>query len=101
MIRQPPEIPARVLEDFCRRWRVRELSLFGSSVRADFNADSDVDVLVRFEPDAPWSLFDLVTMRDELSELFGCDVDLIEEEGLRNPFLRHSILRDKRVIYAA
>jgi uncharacterized protein len=47
----------------CRRWRVRELSVFGSVVRADFRPDSDVDVLVVFEPDADWSLLDLVVDR--------------------------------------
>ena len=94
-------IPDTGLAAFCGKWRVRELSLFGSSVREDFGPDSDVDVLVRFEPHAPWSLFDLVVMRDELAQLFGREVDLVEEDGLRNPFFRHSVLRDKRVIYAA
>jgi predicted nucleotidyltransferase len=94
-------IPADTLAEFCRRWRVRELSLFGSAIREDFQPDSDVDVLVRFDPEAPWSLWDLVTMRDELAAIFGRDVDLLEEDALRNPFMRSSVLRDKRVIYAA
>lgn len=94
-------IPVHALRPFCQRWRVRELSLFGSSVRDDFQPHSDVDVLVRFDPEAPWSLFDLVNMRDELASIFGREVDLVEEEGLRNPFLRSAILRDKQVIYAA
>jgi predicted nucleotidyltransferase len=94
-------IPEQQIIEFCRRWKVREFSLFGSAVRDDFGPQSDVDVLVRFERDAPWSLFDFVTMRDELANLFGRDVDLVEEESLRNPFRRETVLRDKRVIYAA
>jgi hypothetical protein len=86
---------------FCRNWKVRELSVFGSLARQDFHSNSDADLLVTFESDAPWSLFDFVTMRDELVEIVGRDVDLIEEDSLRNPFLRHAVLRDKRVIYAA
>jgi len=85
----------------CRRWRVRELSLFGSVARGEARPDSDVDVLVTFEPDAGWSLLDLTEMREELKTLFGRDVDLVEEPALRNPFRRRAILRDKRVLHAA
>ena len=62
-------IPERDLADFSRRWKVRELSLFGSVLRDDFGPTSDVDVLVSFDDDAPWSLWDLTTMRDELSRV--------------------------------
>lgn len=94
-------IPAEEIADFCRRWRVTELALFGSALRHDFRPDSDVDVLVTFAPDAPWSLLDIVKMQDELKEIFGREVDLVEKEGLRNPFRRHSILTTRRIIYAA
>ncbi len=63
--------------------------------------DSDVDLMVDFAPDAPWSLFDFVNLRDELSTLFNRPVDLIEREGLTNPFRRQSIERDLTVVYAA
>lgn len=86
---------------FCARWKILEFSLFGSVLREDFGADSDVDVLVTFRPDARWSLFDLVDMQEELKALFGRDVDLVETEGLRNPFRRRSILRSREVIHAA
>lgn len=89
------------ITDFCRRWSVTELALFGSVVRDDFRPDSDVDVLVTFEPEAPWSLWDLSAMRQELAEIFGRDVDLVEKKGLRNPFRRHAILSSQRLIYAA
>jgi hypothetical protein len=92
-------VPADGLEALCRKWRVRELALFGSAVREDFGPGSDVDVLVSFDEDAPWSLWDLITMQDELSELFGRPVDLVEREGLTNPFRRQRILETSRVIY--
>jgi uncharacterized protein len=87
------------IEAFCRKWKVRELSLFGSALREDFGPDSDVDVLVSFTPDDPWDLYDLVAMRDELAAIFGRNVDLVEKEGLRNPFRRHRILTTREVIY--
>ena len=87
------------LKALCRRWRVRELSLFGSVLRDEFGPASDVDVLVSFEDDAPWSLWDLLTLRDELCVLFGREVDLVEREGLRNPFRRQRILKTRQVIY--
>ena len=52
-------------------------------------------------PAAPWSLFDLVTMQDELQRIFGRPVDLVEREGLRNPFRKRSILNSREVIYAS
>ena len=86
---------------FCRRWRIQELALFGSVLRNDFRPDSDVDVLVTFEPNAPWTLWDLSRMRFELEELFGRKVDLVEKKALRNPFRRQAILADQQVVYAA
>ena len=94
-------VPQDEIADFCRRWRVTEFALFGSAVRDDFGPESDVDVLVRFEPDAGWSLFDLVTMQDELQDLFGRTVHLVEAEGLRNPFRRDEIMRTREVVYAS
>jgi hypothetical protein len=94
-------IDRKKIAEFCARWRILEFSLFGSVLREDFRPDSDVDDLVTFDPDARWSLFDLVDMQEELKALFGRDVDLVETEGLRNPFRRRSILRSKEVIHAA
>lgn len=95
-IAKPEEIAA-----LCRKWMVRELSLFGSVLREDFSANSDIDVLVRFESSAPWSSLELMTMRDEFSTLFGHDVDLVEADALRNPFRRDEILKTRRIVYAA
>ena len=88
------------IRDFCHRWKIAEFSLFGSVLREDFKPESDVDVLVSFEPDIPWSLFDWLDMIDELKEIFGRDVDMVEKSGLRNPFRRHQILSNLKVIYA-
>ena len=89
------------IADFCRRWKIVEMSVFGSIVRADFRPDSDVDVLVSFEPDTDWTLLDLVTMRQELAALLGRPVDLNEEAALRNPYRRAAILGSKQLVYAA
>jgi hypothetical protein len=89
------------LDDFCRRWKVAELSVFGSVLRDDFRPDSDVDLLVTFSPDAQWSLFDWTDMIDELKEIFGRDVDLLSLQALRNPFRRHDILKTREILYAA
>ncbi len=94
-------VPANKIEEFCRKWRVTEFSLFGSVLRDDFGPESDIDVLVSFSPDAPWSLVELVMMQDELKEIFGREVDLVEKEGLRNPFRREEILSTREIIHAA
>jgi hypothetical protein len=86
---------------FCRTWKVSEFSLFGSVLREDFRPDSDVDVLVSFEADAKWSLWDFPDMQAELQKIFARPVDLVEKEGLRNPFRRHAILSSRQVFYAA
>jgi len=96
-----PTIDSGQIADFCRRWKVTELALFGSVLREDFRPDSDVDVLVTFEPGAPWTLWDLSRMRIELEAIFGREVDLVEKKALRNPFRRQAILANQRVVYAA
>jgi predicted nucleotidyltransferase len=95
------DIPEDRLAEFCRKWKVTEFALFGSILRDDFGPQSDIDVLVTFQPDAAWSLWDLFDMRDELRDLFGREIDLIEKEALRNPFRRHEILKSYKVVYAA
>jgi predicted nucleotidyltransferase len=93
-------LPRKKLDSFCQRWKVRELALFGSALRSDFRPDSDIDVLVSFDPAARWSVFDLLTMQEELKNLLGREVDLVEREALRNPFRRQSILNNREIIYA-
>ncbi|HEX6865411.1 MAG TPA: nucleotidyltransferase family protein [Thermoanaerobaculia bacterium] len=104
-IKIPPhsqiQIPKEEIEAFCRRWQIQELALFGSVLREDFSPESDVDVLVTFAPEAHWSSFDLIDMQEELRDLFGREVDLVEKKALQNPFRRHEILRTHQVVYAA
>lgn len=95
------DIPGAVIASLCQRWQVEQLSLFGSVLREDFGNSSDVDVLVRFKPHDPWSLLDLMRMKEELRAVFGRPVDLVEEGAIRNPFRRREILGTKQVIYAA
>ena len=95
------DIPMDKVVDFCRKWKITEFSLFGSVLRDDFRPESDVDVLVEFEPGAPWSLWDWIDMIDELKAAFGRDVDLVSKGGLRNPFRRHAIMSSREIIYAA
>jgi len=94
------ELPDEVIAAFCRRWRIAELSFFGSVLRHDFEPHSDVDLLVSFEEGADWSLFDLVTMREELASILGRPVDLVEQAALRNPYRRAAIVNSKQVVYA-
>lgn len=91
------EIPEDRLGEFCRRYRVRELSLFGSSLREDFGPDSDVDVLVEFDPSARVGFMTLSKMQRELSALLRRRVDLVPKPGLKEK-IRQSVLDGARVI---
>jgi predicted nucleotidyltransferase len=96
------ELPRERIADFCRRWHVVELALFGSVLRDDFRPDSDVDVLVTFDPENTPSLFDLAEMQDELAEIFGRPVDVASRKGVEqspNPFRRKAILGSARIVY--
>ena len=94
-------IPEERVRDFCRRWRIAELSVFGSVLRADFRPESNVDLLVTFAEEAQWSLYEWVDMIAELREIFGRKVDLLSTQSLRNPFRRHEILKTRETLYAA
>jgi len=95
------DISMERIRDFCRKWKVSELALFGSVLRNDFGPDSDVDVLIAFDAAAGWSYFELFDMQDELELLFGRSVDLVPKGGLKNPFRRAEILGTRRILYAA
>jgi len=94
------DIPENKVAEFCQRWQIKELSIFGSALRDDFQPESDVDVLVVFEENAPWGLFDLMHAEEELEQILGREVDLVEKSTVRNPFRRHHILSYREVIYA-
>lgn len=95
------EIDEEQMADFCRDHHIQKLWLFGSVLRDDFNPASDVDVLVDFDPRAKLSLWNVVDIQEQLAELIGRRVDLVEREALRNPFRRGEILRTSRLLYAA
>lgn len=85
---------------FCRRHKIRRLSLFGSILRPDFQSASDIDVLVEFEHGQTPSLMDLGGMQVELSELFGREVDL-KTPGFLSRRIRESVMSEAVVQYAA
>lgn len=91
------------LAELCRRMNVRRLELFGSATRDDFDpARSDLDFLVEFDPDSTRSaLSTYFDLKDELEVLFGRRVDLVMPRAVQNPFVRASIDRSRRLLYAA
>jgi hypothetical protein len=100
----PIDLPRAAIEDFCRKWRIARLELFGSALREDFGPRSDVDFLYTFADGARWSLFDLMHMERELSALIGREADLVDREGIersRNCIRRRAILSRVELFYAA
>ena len=100
MARSKVEIPKDQIADFCRRYHVRRLALFGSVLRDDFRPSSDVDVLVDFEPEAQIGFLTLSRMQRELSEILRRPVDVVPQDGLK-PKIRQSVLSNAEVVYAA
>jgi len=82
MARHGLSIPDEELAAFCRKWQITELGLFGSILRDDFGPGSDVDVLVRFADGAPWGLFALVEMEENLAQLLGRKVEIVDRRGV-------------------
>ena len=98
------EIPSNEIAALCNRWQVLELALFGSVLRDDFGPESDVDVLVSFDPQARHTLLDVVQMQEELSATLGRKVDLVERAAVEqspNYIRRQAILQSAETIYAA
>lgn len=93
-------IPKEKIVLFCRKWGIREFSIFGSALRNDFRPESDVDVLVEIDPARTLSAWDWTDMIEELKSLFGREVDLVEKDAIRNPFRRSEILSASRIVYA-
>ena len=98
------EVPDEAMAEFCHRWKISELALFGSVLRKDFGPESDVDVLVTFAPDARWGLYDLFDMEQELRGVFGRKVDIVERaavEESENYIRRRNILGSAETVYLA
>jgi uncharacterized protein len=98
------QLPEDKLAEFCQRWKVCELSLFGSVLRDDFRRDSDIDILVSFAPDAKRGLMTLAKMKYELEDLLGREVDLVSKSAVEtshNWIRREEILGTAQMIYVA
>jgi uncharacterized protein len=94
------QVDAANLADLCRRYQVRELSLFGSAARGDMRPDSDIDLLVEFLPNADIGLVEHAGLMLDLEKLLGRKVDLVSKNGLK-PRVRPYVLADARLVYAA
>jgi len=98
------DIDREKIAAFCRKWRITEFSLFGSVLRDDFRPDSDVDVMVAFDPHARWTLLDLPEMKEQLEVILGRDVDLLTRRGVeqaRNPLRKREILSSAEIVYGS
>ena len=96
-------LPIEAVEHFCQKWGIAQFALFGSVLSPNSRPDSDIDVLVNFQPGIQHGLFDIMQMEEELSRLFGRDVDLVTRRGVEvshDGVLRDSILSAAEVIYA-
>jgi len=83
------------------KYNLKELSVFGSSIRDDFSATSDVDLVIVFKNSQEISLFDLMDIQELLESRLGRKVDLVEPDALRNPIRRKAIMESKEILYAA
>ena len=95
-----PDLPRPLIDDFCRRHGITKLSIFGSALRPDFRADSDVDFLVEFEPTRRIGLLGLAALERELSAIIGHRADLRTAQDL-SPYFREEVVRTARLQYAA
>ena len=95
-------VPREQIAEFCRRWQIRELGLYGSALPNDFRPDSDIDVLVAFGEGTRWSLFDMVRMEDQLKDIFGRELGLVERRAVElneNYIRRRHILESVEPVY--
>ena len=95
------EIDDDIIYELAKKYKIIELSLFGSALRNDFSDQSDLDFLVVFSPETDYSYFDIIDIKDSFESATKRKVDIIEKASLRNPFRRKEILETAKVIYAA
>jgi predicted nucleotidyltransferase len=100
MSEYPFFLPREKIAAFCHRWQITEFAIFGSALRNDFNALSDIDILISFNDAAEITLLDMAQMQIELERIFNRPVDLVEKAALRNPYRRREILETSQVVYA-
>ena len=98
------EVPRKQISKFCKKWKVRKLSLFGSVLSDSFQSNSDIDVLITLDEGTTCTLFDLVRMQNELKEIFGREVDIISRRGIessKNYIRRNAILASAEAVYGS
>jgi predicted nucleotidyltransferase len=88
------------LKRLCTLYNVEKMYLFGSILNSNFNKESDMDFLVKFKSIEISTYFDnFMDFKENLEKLFGREVELVEEQTLRNPILINSINKSKQLIY--
>lgn len=98
------DMPIDKINTFCKKWQITEFAVFGSVIREDFTPSSDIDVLVTFDENTSYTLFDLINMNDELEDIVGRKVDLLTRysvENSENYIRKKHILENAQVLYAA
>jgi len=93
---------AETIAPFCRYWKIKEFSVFGSYLRDDFTPQSDIDILIDLPPNHGMGLFELVQMKEELERMLGRIVDLLTKKAIlksKNSIRRDEILKSHKVIY--
>lgn len=98
------QLPQPELAAFCQKWKIKEMSFFGSVLREDFRSDSDIDIIVNFEDNSTWGILELVRMKRELKTLLGREVDLMTKKSIEqshNWIRRQEILGTAQIVYVA
>ncbi|MDX2213354.1 MAG: nucleotidyltransferase family protein [Oculatellaceae cyanobacterium bins.114] len=98
------QLPQPELAAFCQKWKIKEMSFFGSVLREDFRSDSDIDIIVNFEGNSTWGILELVRMKRELKTLLGREVDLMTKKSIEqshNWIRRQEILGTAQIVYVA
>lgn len=94
------ETHIKSLKNLCDKYHVEKMYLFGSALSSNFNAKSDIDFLVKFKPIELAGYFEnYMSFKENLKKLLGRDIDLVEEQTLKNPILINSIEKNKELIY--
>ena|SRR5258708_98902 len=103
MIIHEIDLDSQAIREFCKKWKIKELSVFGSILRDVFRPDSDIDFLVTYDRDAEWDISDVVNMKHELAHALGRPVDIISRSAIErsdNRFIKKEVLSTMEPIYA-
>ncbi|HWA07559.1 MAG TPA: nucleotidyltransferase domain-containing protein [Ignavibacteria bacterium] len=90
------------IQKFCKKWKINELSLFGSYITERFDSQSDIDVLIDYDLSLQYGFFELIEMKNELEDIYGREIDLLTRNGIeksRNIFRKNSILNNLQRVY--